>query len=271
MELYKFFTFLLVLLAACEVAGPRNDFLSNPTFCNVDADCTCGGIDAKTNDCFIGNKLYSSKYVDLSIPCPDFCSGIAGNLVTRCIDNKCQATTARPIACTLEAKVCPDGSAVGRTGPNCEFEPCPGEECTTSADCVPASCCHATSCVTKSRAPACEGMMCTLECQFGTLDCGGSCGCVQGKCIAEPVAPGEDENEKSCEEKGGSWERRFVGYICNFPASDAGKTCTDSSQCVGMCLTDDPTKTEGTCSEMQIVYGCISPLENGRVTPMCID
>jgi len=27
--------------------------------------------------------------------------------------------------CTLEAKICPDGSSVGRTGPNCEFAPCP--------------------------------------------------------------------------------------------------------------------------------------------------
>jgi len=31
-------------------------------------------------------------------------------------------------ACTLEARLCPDGSAVGRTGPNCSFAPCPGEE-----------------------------------------------------------------------------------------------------------------------------------------------
>ncbi len=29
------------------------------------------------------------------------------------------------IACTMEAKACPDGSSVGRTGPNCEFAPCP--------------------------------------------------------------------------------------------------------------------------------------------------
>gem|GEM_PF-5619646 len=28
-------------------------------------------------------------------------------------------------ACTQEAKICPDGSAVGRTGPTCEFAPCP--------------------------------------------------------------------------------------------------------------------------------------------------
>ena len=30
-----------------------------------------------------------------------------------------------PKACTKEAKLCPDGSSVGRTGPNCEFSPCP--------------------------------------------------------------------------------------------------------------------------------------------------
>jgi hypothetical protein len=30
-------------------------------------------------------------------------------------------------ACTMDAKICPDGSSVGRTGPNCEFAPCPGE------------------------------------------------------------------------------------------------------------------------------------------------
>ncbi len=28
-------------------------------------------------------------------------------------------------ACTMEAKLCPDGSSVGRVGPNCEFAPCP--------------------------------------------------------------------------------------------------------------------------------------------------
>lgn len=29
-------------------------------------------------------------------------------------------------ACSQEAKQCPDGSYVSRTGPNCEFAPCPG-------------------------------------------------------------------------------------------------------------------------------------------------
>lgn len=31
-----------------------------------------------------------------------------------------------PVACTEDAMRCPDGSYVGRTGPNCEFAPCPG-------------------------------------------------------------------------------------------------------------------------------------------------
>lgn len=35
---------------------------------------------------------------------------------------------AQPVACTMDAKMCPDGSYVGRVGPNCEFAPCPGSE-----------------------------------------------------------------------------------------------------------------------------------------------
>jgi len=31
----------------------------------------------------------------------------------------------KTVACTQEAKVCPDDSSVGRTGPNCEFAVCP--------------------------------------------------------------------------------------------------------------------------------------------------
>jgi len=42
-------------------------------------------------------------------------------------------------ACTQEAKLCPDGSYVGRTGPNCEFAACPAINnelsCVTDSDC----------------------------------------------------------------------------------------------------------------------------------------
>jgi hypothetical protein len=34
-----------------------------------------------------------------------------------------------PIACTMEAMACPDGSYVGRDpGANCAFKPCPGQK-----------------------------------------------------------------------------------------------------------------------------------------------
>jgi hypothetical protein len=36
-----------------------------------------------------------------------------------------QAEPVSNVACTMEARVCPDGSYVGRTGPSCEFAPCP--------------------------------------------------------------------------------------------------------------------------------------------------
>lgn len=47
------------------------------------------------------------------------------------------------VACTMDAKMCPDGSYVGRTAPNCEFAPCPASpsvntegSCTTNSDCA---------------------------------------------------------------------------------------------------------------------------------------
>lgn len=34
--------------------------------------------------------------------------------------------TPEPVACTMDARICPDGTAVGRVAPDCEFEKCPG-------------------------------------------------------------------------------------------------------------------------------------------------
>lgn len=42
--------------------------------------------------------------------------------------NKHTIRVMESVACTMDAKVCPDGSAVGRVGPNCEFAPCPEPE-----------------------------------------------------------------------------------------------------------------------------------------------
>lgn len=56
-------------------------------------------------------------------------------------------------------------------------------ECSTDSDCVPATCCHPSSCVPKYAAPDCTGVMCTMHCAPGTMDCGqGHCGCIENKC-----------------------------------------------------------------------------------------
>ena len=47
-------------------------------------------------------------------------------------DNRFVTTSPSPstegVACTMEAKICPDGSSVGRSGPNCEFMTCPSDK-----------------------------------------------------------------------------------------------------------------------------------------------
>jgi len=37
----------------------------------------------------------------------------------------CKQKLIKPTACSLESKICPDGSAVQRVGSNCEFSKCP--------------------------------------------------------------------------------------------------------------------------------------------------
>ena len=58
------------------------------------------------------------------------------------------------------------------------------DACKSDADCVPASCCHASACMSASKAKLCN-MMCTQSCEPGTLDCGGSCLCRDGRCAAK--------------------------------------------------------------------------------------
>lgn len=57
--------------------------------------------------------------------------------------------------------------------------------CSQDSDCVPASCCHASSAVDKQSAPDCKGIKCTMECAPNTMDCGqGEIKCVHNVCKA---------------------------------------------------------------------------------------
>lgn len=53
--------------------------------------------------------------------------------------NRPPATNTDPVFCTMDVKECPNGSFVGREGPNCEFKECPTEYTATPSDAIPES------------------------------------------------------------------------------------------------------------------------------------
>lgn len=53
-------------------------------------------------------------------------AGVAGFLYFWPVTTTYTPQPVENIACTLDARVCPDGSYVGRVAPTCEFAPCPG-------------------------------------------------------------------------------------------------------------------------------------------------
>ena len=58
-------------------------------------------------------------------------------------------------------------------------------ECVFDKDCVPAGCCHPNTCTGIDKAPECDGISCTMNCEPETLDCNqGACLCVENKCQA---------------------------------------------------------------------------------------
>lgn len=75
--------------------------------------------------CWPGNRFsITTGYVcDSGITVDTGC--VAGNKFSIMTGRNCASSSA--IACTQEAKLCPDGSYIGRTGPNCQFAVCPSQ------------------------------------------------------------------------------------------------------------------------------------------------
>jgi len=69
-----------------------------------------------------------------------------------------------------------------------------------------------------------------------------------------------------CEQCGGTWGIGPHRDGCNPPTPDAGKTCTDNSQCRGLCLTelDNETAIAGKCSREKFVFGCNREIIGGK-------
>jgi len=82
------------------------------------------------------------------------------------------------VACTEDARICPDGvTSVARIPPKCEFEACPSKECSVNSDCITfgkTGECNC-GCYNKDFLPQNSGGACF--CQAPT-----SCECVNNKC-----------------------------------------------------------------------------------------
>lgn len=88
-------------------------------------------------------------------------------------------TAGNPPVMTISPTPTPPTTPTG--SPVVTMVPPPAQSCTVDDDCVPAECCHPTSCINKAEKGVCN-VMCTMNCQ-GPIDCGaGHCGCVDGKC-----------------------------------------------------------------------------------------
>jgi len=82
-----------------------------------------------------GRKLPLPKYIFLGVVFLILLVLISGAYLLGQNQSSQTETPAPSVkACTQEAKVCPDGSAVGREGPNCEFTLCPSPTPSSSAE-----------------------------------------------------------------------------------------------------------------------------------------
>ena len=106
------FVFSIVGVATVVATPPAVITVTN--LCTMDSDCICGGTSVQSGDCFVGNiKFYTDQYVNKNAACPDFCSGIDGKSIVKCVDSKCEIvssttntgsdnTTNTGTACVLE-------------------------------------------------------------------------------------------------------------------------------------------------------------------------
>ena len=86
------------------------------------------------------------------------------------------------------------------------------------------------------------------------------------------------EDRARCAAVGGRVERAGLlgAYHCIQDYPDAGKTCSDSSECLGRCRTDDTKNMgkpgTGTCQKTDVDFGCYGLVEDGMIGPMlCVD
>jgi hypothetical protein len=94
-------------------------------------------------------------------------------------------------------------------------------------------------------------------------------------CSAAPA----QSTRAECEAAGGKWGRFGLRQqeLCDLPAPDAGKACTDSKDCASACIAPDAalvaSTSEGKCFGRMLLLGtCLKQVRGGVVAPpLCAD
>lgn len=92
-------------------------YYSAPTYYTSGSYSTGGGTVAQTN-----KVCANGQVVPVNSTCYRVCPN---NGPTIPETQSCPTVIPQPAACPQDAQICPDGSSVGRTGPNCSFAACP--------------------------------------------------------------------------------------------------------------------------------------------------
>ena len=96
-------------------------------------------------------------------------------------------------------------------------------------------------------------------------------------CSTPPTTVTDTTPADACSARGGTIKPvgRAQTMRCVLNYSDAGKVCTDGSQCQGDCLaepSEDTPVTQGRCAPTSDHFGCRTEIKNGVAQPtLCID
>ncbi len=82
-----------------------------------------------------------------------------------------------------------------------------------------------------------------------------------------------------CQKQGGSLQKQGMAqcYTCTIEYADAGKVCSDASDCQGACLNYNKVvsagmTTKGQCAKTNSSFGCYQVIEKGVAKhAMCVD
>ena len=90
--------------------------------------------------------------------------------------------------------------------------------------------------------------------------------------------PSAAAQASACAAKGGAIQPVGRAQIptCVIPYADAGKACTDKSQCEGACIAEGNLESQGAvsgqCQKTNRQFGCFARIENGKATAtLCVD